>query len=135
MALILKSGKRLKSKINAQNLLEEVIKEGILVDTHVVAHLHLIDILLDELSLYGEEEVLINIQDNIKLLQDQARDEHQNPLLIESYILEARLHLISLNLEQAIKILEKAYELSNSLKILYLVEKSSNEINELRMKY
>lgn len=56
--LLMESTNQLKDKIQTQLILEE----GIIIDPHISTYLHLIDILIIELGVFGENDVLREIE-------------------------------------------------------------------------
>lgn len=109
-ALILKSKERIRSKMKALELLEEIIRgDRVNHELTIAAMLHSCDLLLFELRIYGEEEVLLEINEIAKQLLEIASDQAQHSLLAETYLLQSRLAMIELDIEKAQELLAKAH--------------------------
>ena len=92
-AVILKNKKRSKDKIEAQKLFEEILlldiqKYG---DLKIDILLHLSELLLDELKLYGENEVLLEVTNLIQQISDVAKDQKLHSIRIQSLLLQGKL--------------------------------------------
>ncbi|MFW9990490.1 MAG: tetratricopeptide repeat protein [Candidatus Odinarchaeota archaeon] len=108
-ALILKQSKRMKDKIKAQNLLNDVIDEGIAnFYLEAYARIYLCELLLLELKVSGEPEVLAEIKNHANELQILAQDQHSFLYSIHVLLLNARLAVIEGEFQQAIKYLDQA---------------------------
>ncbi|MHA2169404.1 MAG: tetratricopeptide repeat protein [Candidatus Kariarchaeaceae archaeon] len=108
-ALILKSKPRSKDKIESQKILEEIIKENTDFDFTLDAILHLSELLLDELKLYGRAEVLEEIDALTREIYELAQTHQLYPLIIRILVLRAKLSFLKMDMEKADKILQQAY--------------------------
>ncbi len=108
-ALILKSHKRTRHKMKAEELLLEVVEDKSV--NHVLtitAMIHLCDLLLYELKMTGEDEILDEVKDLIEELHEIAKHQTSYSLLIETYVLQSKLALLEMDVQTAQKLLGKA---------------------------
>ncbi len=109
-ALSLKKSKRSRERVKAEEILGRVVSEE--VTDHsltVTAMIHLCDLLLMELKLTGEEEVLVKTKDLTRRLLDIAKEQSSQTLMVESYILQSKLALVELDIDQARILLAQAH--------------------------
>ncbi len=112
-ALLLKSSKRTRHKLEAGKILEEVIKEE--VRDHsltVAAMIHLCDLLLAELKITGEEELFGEIEELTSRLLEISKRQSSHSLLAETYLLQSKLALIELDMGRARKLLKQAHSIA-----------------------
>ncbi|UCG00975.1 MAG: tetratricopeptide repeat protein [Candidatus Heimdallarchaeota archaeon] len=108
-ALLLKTSKRITNLAKAQRLLQQVAKEKIVFfELTVDAILNLCDLLLGELRTFGNEEVLNEVKTWSNKLLELAQKQHSFSLLAETYLLQSRLALLELDIQQAQTLLDKA---------------------------
>ncbi len=108
-ALALKASKRARDKLTAQEFLEGVVEEEITDHSlTVTAMLHLCDLLLLELKMTGEEEVFTNVQNLTHRLLEIAEQQSSQSLLGETYLLQSKLALVELDVDQARELLAQA---------------------------
>ncbi|UCE12292.1 MAG: tetratricopeptide repeat protein [Candidatus Heimdallarchaeota archaeon] len=112
-ALILKSKERIRSKMKALELLGDIIRgERVNHELTIAAMLHSCDLLLFELRIYGEDEILLEVKEIAKQLLEIASEQAQHSLLAETYLLQSRLSMIELDIENAQELLSKAYSIA-----------------------
>ncbi|MHA2304897.1 MAG: tetratricopeptide repeat protein [Candidatus Hodarchaeales archaeon] len=108
-ALLLKSHKRTRHKMKAEEILTEVVEEEVV--NHkltVTAMIHLCDLLLFELKMTGEEEILDEVKNLTKKLLNIAKQQSSHSLLIETYVLQSKLALLEMDVKKAQNLLEQA---------------------------
>ncbi|MHA2168995.1 MAG: tetratricopeptide repeat protein [Candidatus Kariarchaeaceae archaeon] len=108
-ALLLKTSTRRKEKSEAQILFEEIAEEKI--SDHMItifAMLNLCELLIDELYLYGDTEILMEIKQLIQKLFTTAKDKNSHSLLGETYLLQAKLALVDTDITKAQQLLTQA---------------------------
>ncbi|MFX1535921.1 MAG: tetratricopeptide repeat protein [Promethearchaeota archaeon] len=129
-ALLLKSSTRSRDKIKATELLEQIVEEEI-VDHEliVIAMLNLCDLLLKELRI--SEEVLDEINSIVNTLLVIAKNQHSHSLLVETYLLKAKLGLVELDVQGARQWLIHAQLLAEERGLTRLAIKVSNEHDSL----
>jgi len=130
-ALLLKTKPRVSNLAKAQKLLKEVIEE----DTwQITAIINLCDILLVDLRNTNDLEVLDELNQFIGQLLEIAEKSHSYWILCETYLLQAKLALISLNLKEARRLLTQAQQITEKYGLTLLARKISNEHDELLKK-
>jgi len=134
-AIFLKTSPRTIHRGKAEEMLKEIVN-GEIVDYEVtiIALLHLTDLLLYELQNTGDDELIDEIKPNIMKLLDLAEKNHSFPLLAEVYIFRARLALVTLELQEAQKLLTKAQNIAEKYHINNLAIRISTEHDDLLKK-
>ncbi|MFX0065800.1 MAG: tetratricopeptide repeat protein [Candidatus Hermodarchaeota archaeon] len=131
-ALELKMSKRPRNLGKAAELLEEVVEDEI-VDHKlmVTALLNLCDLLLIELRTSGDSEVLNEVKNFVSKLLDIANQQRSHSLLAETYLLQSKLALLELNIQEARRLLTQAQLLADERGLQRLAMKISNEHDSL----
>lgn len=132
MASFNKSANRLKLRATAQKVFSQIAHEEILdYSLFVYAALNLTDMLLTELKFSTNKDVLDELLGVIVLLRVDKKNSVSSSLLIESYILEAKLARMEFKINSAYEMLNKAYELSLEKNLKQMQIKVSKEYDEL----
>jgi tetratricopeptide (TPR) repeat protein len=132
-ALILKNRARTKHKVEAQTILEIIFKEKIIDhEMTIIAMFNLCELLLDELSTYGENEVLIEIEELLKKLYEVAQSYNSQIILIEVLVLQSRLVLLKGDITKANRLLEQASVLIEKKDLGVLATRIEKEKNYLK---
>lgn len=127
-ALILKNSNRFKEKSRAQDLLKEIIENEHTKQTfRTLATLHLCDLLLLEAKTFGEEAIFSEAQSLVNQVIDQAQTEKMIPVLIDTFILQAKFALIEGNAQEALNLLEKAHEWAKDKNLVSLAAKTKTQ--------
>lgn len=100
----------------------------------VRALLHLCDLLLIELRMTGDLEVLNDVNFYITQLLDVTEKSRSYWVLGETYLLQAKLALIVLDLKKARRLLTKGQQIAEKYGISLLAIKISNEHDQLLQK-
>jgi tetratricopeptide (TPR) repeat protein/predicted amidohydrolase len=109
-ALALKKSKRTRERLKAEEILARVVSEEVVDHSlTVTAMIHLCDLLMLELKLTGEEEVLEKTKSLTQKLLDIAKEQSSHTHLVESYILQSKLALVELDVDQARILLAQAH--------------------------
>jgi tetratricopeptide (TPR) repeat protein len=131
-ALLLKTSPRARNRVKAEELLKQILEEG---DLHIgillKALLNLCELLLVELQMTNEVEILEEIKPFITQLLNLSDKSHSFWILGEVYLLQAKLALISLNLEEARRLLTQGQKIAEKYGISLLAWKISTEHDEL----
>ncbi|MHA2287308.1 MAG: toll/interleukin-1 receptor domain-containing protein, partial [Promethearchaeota archaeon] len=130
-AVYLKHSPRALNRGKAEEMLKSLIEEGIsqyLLLT--IALLNLCDLLLSELYSTSEPEILDELQFYISQLFETVKKTRSYSLLAETYLLQARLALISLNMKKSRQFLSKAQQIAEKYGLNQLAIKISNEHDE-----
>ncbi|MFW9826217.1 MAG: tetratricopeptide repeat protein [Candidatus Thorarchaeota archaeon] len=131
-ALILKATGSAISRGKAEEKLKRLLDENVLQYQHkVIAILNLCDLLLIELRNSCDIEILKDIQSYILQLSNYAEQNYSYALLTETYLLQARLALIVIDLKGARKFLSKSEQIAEKFGLNRLAQKISSEHDEL----
>ncbi|MFW9997141.1 MAG: tetratricopeptide repeat protein [Candidatus Odinarchaeota archaeon] len=131
-ALVLKTDSRLRNRIKAEELLEQVCSEEILESSlTVTAMLHLTDLLLQELRISGNEELFKEVKDLINRLLQISEQQKSHSLLVEAYLLQAKLSIVELNLKRARSLFIQAQIMAEEKGLQRLAMKISSEHDAL----
>ncbi|MFX0067203.1 MAG: tetratricopeptide repeat protein, partial [Candidatus Hermodarchaeota archaeon] len=129
-ALLLKSSTRSRDKIKATDLLEQIVEEKVVDhELTVIALLNLCDLLLKELRI--SEDVIDEINSIVNKLLAIAKAQHSHSLLVETYLLKAKLGLVELDVQEARRWLIQAQLLAEERELTRLAIKVSNEHDSL----
>lgn len=108
-ALILFDKNRMKDKIKAQELFEEILRLNIpTYELNILTIEKLLDILFMEFKSTEEQEVLKEINSLIAKLSAIAEEQRSFSLFIQVLVLNAKVSIFEGNIQKAIKTLEKA---------------------------
>ncbi|MFQ5981219.1 MAG: tetratricopeptide repeat protein [Candidatus Heimdallarchaeota archaeon] len=135
-ALVLKASPRIRDKVRAQELFQQVAEEEIFV--HILterAMVNLCELLLDELKAYGEIAVLQEAKTLVHRLYTLAQDRHSFSLTINALILQAKLSLIEGDLAAVTQLLEQARFTADENKLELLAKKVSRERDHLETQF
>ncbi|MFX0066062.1 MAG: tetratricopeptide repeat protein [Candidatus Hermodarchaeota archaeon] len=133
--LILKTTDRLIDIAEAQKLFQEIAEDEVVEhELTVIAMLHLCDLLLIEFRMSGQESVLQEVKTVVQRLLNIAKQQHSYWLLTETYILQSRLALLELDLQNAQKLLEQAQLTAEEKGLTQVLIKVLSEQHELRAK-
>ncbi|MHA2251648.1 MAG: hypothetical protein ACXAD7_14890 [Candidatus Kariarchaeaceae archaeon] len=128
-ALVLKRKNRTKDRLEAQRILETIISEEIIDhELTVFAMFNLCDLLLDELKIYGEEEVLHEAMKLSDRVYKIAMDRNSDTLIIESLLLQHKFDVLSGNLDDAREKLDRALLISDEKKLINITHKINEEL-------
>ncbi len=131
-ALILKTSKRRKNLVKAEEILEEIVEEEVTFHHLTIQALaNLSELLLEELKATGEEEILDEVEEKVDKLLKIAKDQQSHSLLTESYLLKAQLALVRLNLKDARTLLSQAQMIAEERGLERLARKISSEHDQL----
>ncbi|MCE7736698.1 MAG: tetratricopeptide repeat protein, partial [Candidatus Heimdallarchaeota archaeon] len=101
-AMILKSSSRITEKIKAQEKLKQVVEDGsVSFHLYLEALLSYLELLFVELGVFGEQEVLSEVEELIEKLYSKAREQRSFILLINTHLMRSKLYLILGELTQA----------------------------------
>ena len=131
-ALILKESPRISNKGKAEEILKQILEEeDISWERNERTLLTLCELLLLELQMTGDLEVLEDVESYIARLLDLAEKSHSYWIWGETYLLQAKLALISLNLKEARQLLIQGQQVAEKYGLKMLAKKISNEHDEL----
>ena len=134
-AIVLKTSPRIHNRAKAEKLLKQIIQEEMIQgEVTTNALLNLCELLLDELSTTNEIEVLNEIENFITQLLDIAEKTNSFWILAETYVLQAKLALLTLDLKDARRLLTQAQKIAEKQGMYRLAAKISIEHDELLQK-
>jgi hypothetical protein len=134
-ALILKTSKRRKNLVKAEEILEKIVEEA---EEEIISHgltgqalVNLSELLLEELRFTGEEETLEELEAKVDKLLESAKEQQSYSRLAEAYLLKAQLALVRLDLKEARKLLIQAQVIAEEKGLERLARKISSEHDQL----
>ncbi|MFX1316994.1 MAG: tetratricopeptide repeat protein [Promethearchaeota archaeon] len=131
-ALLLKTSPRARNRVKAEELLRKILEEeDLAIDILIMVLLNLCELLLAELQITNDVEIIEEIKPFITQLLDLSEKSQSFWILGETYLLEAKLALISLNLEEARRFLTQGQQIAKKYGMNQLAIKISNEHDEL----
>ncbi len=127
-AFVLKRSNRLRDKVTAQTIFQEVAEEEIAKhELTVYALLNLCEAQLYELETTGNELLLKEVKKLVNKLQIIAEKQQSYWLFAETYLLNSKLSLIELDTQKSLKLLTQAQILAEAKGLQRLVRKLSQE--------
>lgn len=106
---LLKKSPRITDKSKAQEIFQLIADEKeVPIWQKFYAMLNLCELLIDELKIYGEEEVLKQVRSLLNRINDLALEQHVTPVIVQSLTLQAKFSLVEGNAQQADQLLERA---------------------------
>jgi tetratricopeptide (TPR) repeat protein len=134
-AIILKSIPRARNRVLAEDLFRQIVDEEIIsFESWVHALINLCDLLLVELRMTNIVEIVDEIRPIIGRLLEIAEDIHSNWLIVEAYILQAKLSLLTFDIKQAKRFLTQAQQIAERYGLNQLATKISDEHEDLLKK-
>ncbi len=134
-AIVLKTSPRIHNRAKAEELFKQIIQEEMIhSETTIYALLNLCELLLDELRITNEIEVLNELENIITQLLDIAEKTNSFWILAETYVLQAKLALLTLDLKDARRLLTQAQKIAEKQGMHRLAAKISIEHDELLQK-
>ncbi|MHA1985966.1 MAG: hypothetical protein ACW98D_04935 [Promethearchaeota archaeon] len=131
-ALMLKTSSRMADHTDAGRILKDLVEGDIITPQfHTISIVSLCDLLLEELSIYNNPEIFEEINPLITKLLKIAEKNNSFSLLTESYLLQGRVALIKLNLDDARQNLTKAQQIADEHDLTLLARKISHEHDKL----
>ncbi|MFX1464207.1 MAG: tetratricopeptide repeat protein, partial [Promethearchaeota archaeon] len=131
-AKILKSSLRARDRIKAEDIFKELALDNTLDGgSRIEAIINLCDLYLTELRITNDPEIINEIHPNIQELLSIAKKQHLYLYLAETYFLQAKLSLLTLDLKKAKRFLTQAQRIAESYGIKQLAMKISYEHDKL----
>ncbi|MFW9915298.1 MAG: tetratricopeptide repeat protein [Candidatus Thorarchaeota archaeon] len=135
-ALVLKASPRIRDKARAQELLQELVDEEMIIFFITqIAMVNLCELLLDELKAYGEIKVFQEASSLLDKLYSLAQTQHSFSLVVTSLILKAKFAMIEGDLTTAAQYLEQAKATAEEKGLGRLGEKVAAEKRQLEAQY
>ena len=131
-ALLLKKSPRTRNWAKAEEIFRQILEEEDLSYELIInSLLSLSELLLIELRITNDSEVLDELNQFIARLLDNAEKSHSYWILCETLLIQAKLALISLNLEETRRLLTQGQKIAEKYRFYLLAMKISNEHDKL----
>ena len=135
-AIVLKASPRIHNRAKAEELFKQIVQEEMIHgETTINALVNLCELLLDELRITNEIEVLSELENVITQLLDIAESAGSYWVLAETYTLQGKLALLTLDLKEARRLFSQAQQIAEKQGMDRLAGKISiehdNLLNEL----
>jgi len=131
-ALLLKESPRISNRSKAEEILKQILEdEDIFWERKERALLTLCELLLIEFQMTNEVEVIDELEPLITRLLENAEKSHSYWVMGETYLLQAKLALLSLDLKEARRLLTQGQQIAERYELNLLAIKISNEHDEL----
>ncbi|MFW9820125.1 MAG: tetratricopeptide repeat protein [Candidatus Thorarchaeota archaeon] len=135
-AFILGHSPRIQNRAEAQKILKDLVQKEILpnLDVSIGNLVRLCELLLDELRITNDISVLDDLNPYIEQLINLTKKTNSYWVLTETYILQAKLALLTLDLKGARRLLTKAQHIAEKHGMQRLATKVSFEHDEFLQK-
>ncbi|MFX1464755.1 MAG: tetratricopeptide repeat protein [Promethearchaeota archaeon] len=131
-AKVLKSSLRARDRIKAEDIFKKLaLDDTIFSESRITAIINLCDLYLTELRITNDPEVINEMHPYIQKLLNIAENQHLYLYLAETYFLQAKLSLLTLDVKRAKRFLTQAQKISESYGMKQLAMKISYEHDEL----
>ncbi|MBY8987589.1 MAG: tetratricopeptide repeat protein [Candidatus Lokiarchaeota archaeon] len=131
-ALVLKTSLRAIKRGKAEEILKQLLEEEDLsYEGRVNALVSLCELLLTELRMTNDLEVLNEVNQFIGQLLENVEKSHSYPILCETYLIQAKLSLLTFNIKRAQRYLTQAHQIAERFDFTQLTGKIANEKEEL----
>jgi hypothetical protein len=132
-ALILKTSLRAKDRVEAEEIFKYIIEEKNILDFQVKIKslINICGLLLIELRITNDIGILSEINPYIEKLLNFSKRQHSYWFFAETYILQAKLSLLTFNIKEARRFLIQAQKIAEKFVGSQLVQKISKECEEL----
>jgi len=131
-AMLMMRQNRRKSKVRAQIILEDLINdENLWFDYQSITRILLIHLLLEEFAEFEEDNILEEAKMFLTQLKQQAENMNNLLLLGEMAIIEAKISLLTKDIDNAFEILQEFKKMATSKKFLLLQTKIEDEVEHL----
>jgi tetratricopeptide (TPR) repeat protein/predicted amidohydrolase len=127
-ALVLKRSKRMRDKVQAQVLLNQIVNEEVIwFEWTALAIINYCDLLLFEVKSFGDPEVWTEAKTLIQQFSTKARDQQLFPMIVEALLLRAKFATIEGELQQALKYYDQAKLIATEKNLDLLIQKIAGE--------
>jgi tetratricopeptide (TPR) repeat protein len=127
-ALILKLKGRFRDRIEAENLLKQTVEDTVLTpQLHLISTVNLCELYLEELSMTNNPDILEEIDPLIKKMYAIAEAQHSFSWLAETKLLNAKLKLIYMELDESNQLMTEAQKIADMHGLNLLAIKISSE--------
>ena len=130
-AYLMKTSTRMRDRVEAQELFKELIDRSPGGENLILLMGNLCDLLFEELSLYNDPRILDEIIPLISKSLDMAEKANNYYWLAETKLLQAKLALIQMNIEEAKKLMTQAQHIADLHGLNLLAFRISSEHDKL----
>ncbi len=135
-ALVLKQSKRMKDKVQAQVLLNQIVNEEVIwFEWTAIAIINYCDLLLFEVKSFGDPEVWTEAKTLIQQFSTKAQDQQLFPMIVEALLLRAKFATIEGELQQALKYYDQAKLTATEKNLDFLAQKVAGERQTFEVKF
>ncbi|MHA2364116.1 MAG: tetratricopeptide repeat protein [Candidatus Hodarchaeales archaeon] len=133
---ILKHSSRLRDKMKAQELFEQITEEPVVFFPNSIdAMFNLCDLLLMELKVSGDENVFHEAKNLIQKLIEISRKQQSHSTEVNALILQTKFTIIEGDLSLALKIMDQAGNLSKEKNLTQLTNKVLEEKKQIEKQF
>ena len=134
-ALLLKTSPRAHNRVEAEELLKQILEdEDLEFELNLKALINLCELLLTELRMTNDMEVLEEINPLIERLLEIAEKSHSYSILCETHLLQAKLSLLNFDIKKAKRFLTQAQQIAGRFGLNLLGKKIATENQDLLKK-
>jgi len=134
-ALVLKTSLRARDRGKAEEILKQLLEEeDISYEGRYTALLNLCELLLTELRITNDQGVLDELTHFIGQLLEIAEKSRSYWLLCETYLIQAKLSLLTFNIRKSQRFLTQAHQIAERFDLTRLMVKIVNEKEDLLKK-
>jgi tetratricopeptide (TPR) repeat protein len=131
-AMMLKKKKRSRDRAEAERILNQIVEEDSFVpEFYLISLVTLCDFLLEELYESNDLEIIDELIPLIQRLLKRAENQNSYSYLAEGKLLQAKLALIKMNIEEAKFLLTQAQQIAENHGLILLAQKISGEHDAL----
>jgi tetratricopeptide (TPR) repeat protein/predicted amidohydrolase len=131
-AMMLKTNRRSRNRIQAEDILKQVLnEEKTLPDVYELAFFHLIDLLLYEFELNGDQEILDEMLELISSVLEIAEKQNMFKMISKVKFFRAKIALLSYNFKEARILLSQAQQIADDHGLHLLASLISSEHDNL----
>jgi len=131
-AMLLKASPRVRDQMKAQELFQQIEKEKVIwLEWTVLASLNLCELLFLEFKFSENPEILHEVQAVTHGLLELAKAQHSHLLRAETYLLQAKLALLDLDMARARRLLTQAQGIADDKGLQRLAMSISHEHDAL----
>ena len=135
-ALVLKSSRRAKMRVESSEILEELTSEELIDHAIAVrAMFELSELLIDELRAYGEDDIFYEVKELIQRLEGIANEQKSDTLIVDTLILQAKLSMVEGDLNASQQFLDRVELIAKKKEIHHLANKVLEEKEQLKNQY
>jgi len=131
-ALVLKTSLRARDRSKTEEILTQLLEdEQLSYEGRYRALLNLCELLIIELRMTGDLEVLDELNKFIGQLLEIAEKSHSYWILCETYLIQAKLSLLTFNIKKSQRFLTQAHQIAERFDFTQLMVKIANEKEDL----